>query len=61
MGILKDKTCPKCGCPDGLTICATVGAVNCYACMEFIRILTKKEMKGLKEAIKWAERKAKKL
>jgi uncharacterized Zn finger protein (UPF0148 family) len=41
--VLKDKTCPKCGCPDGLFICDTVGAVNCSDCMQFIRLLSKEE------------------
>lgn len=59
MGILKDKSCPKCGCPDGLTICATVGAVNCYNCMEFIRVLTEEEKKKLEAGIEWAEQKVK--
>ena len=48
MSILNDKTCPKCGEPDALVICATVGAVNCSCCLEFIRVLTKEEMKNLK-------------
>ena len=43
MGILKDRTCPKCGGHDALVICATVGAVNCSDCMQFIRVLTKEE------------------
>jgi uncharacterized Zn finger protein (UPF0148 family) len=41
--ILKNKTCPKCGCPDGLFICNTVGAVNCSDCMQFIRLLSREE------------------
>jgi len=51
MSILKDKTCPKCGEHDALTICATVGAVNCSCCMEFIRVLTKEERAKLKKGI----------
>ena len=56
MSILKNKSCPKCGEPDALTICATVGAVNCSCCMAFIRALTKEERiklkKGLLEKLK---------
>ena len=52
MSILKDKTCPKCGEPDALTICATVGAVNCSCCFKFIRVLTKEESKDLLKALK---------
>jgi len=51
MSILKDKTCPKCGEPDALTICATVGAVNCSCCFEFIRVLTKEERIKLKKVL----------
>lgn len=49
MGILKNRTCPKCGCPDGLFICSTVGGVNCSDCMQFIRLLSKKEVKEWKK------------
>ena len=45
--ILKDKTCPKCGEPDALAVCATVGAVNCSCCFSFIRVLTKEEREVL--------------
>lgn len=51
MSILKNKTCPKCGEPDALAICATVEAVNCSCCFEFIRILTKEEKKELREKL----------
>ena len=50
--IIKSKTCPKCGEPDALVVCATVGAVNCPCCFEFIRALTKKERQILEENIK---------
>ena len=43
MGILKDKTCPKCGKEDALCICPHTFAVNCSNCYEFIRILTREE------------------
>lgn len=43
MEILEDKTCPKCGDPDGLFVCELVGAVNCQNCHEYIRPLTKEE------------------
>jgi len=52
MNILKDKTCPKCGDPDGLFVCDKVGAVNCSGCHEFIRVLTKEESKALLESLK---------
>lgn len=61
MKILKDKTCPKCGEPDGLTICATVGAINCSCCFEFIRVLTKEERKILAKNIAKAIKRAEKL
>ena len=61
MKILKDKTCPKCGEPDALTICATIGAVNCSCCMKFIRPLIKKEKKILAENIAGIIKKTKKL
>ena len=46
-GILKDKTCPKCGESNALAVCATVGAVNCSCCFSFIRVLTKEEREEL--------------
>lgn len=50
MSILKNKTCPKCGEHDALTICIRVGAINCSCCMEFIRLLKKEEIIKLKKA-----------
>jgi len=43
VGILKDKTCPKCGAGDALQICPHTFAVNCFECLEVIRILSKEE------------------
>ena len=43
MGILNDKTCPKCHAKDALVICVWTGAVNCSECTETIRFLTKEE------------------
>jgi hypothetical protein len=59
MGILKNKTCPKCNEPDALVICATVGAVNCSCCFSFIRVLTKKELKALIKVMEAVENKLK--
>ena len=49
--VLKNKTCPKCGEPDALVICATVGAVNCSCCFSFIRLLTKDEIRAREKNI----------
>jgi hypothetical protein len=59
MSVLKDKTCPKCGEPDALVVCATVGAVNCSCCFSFIRTLTKKELKALIKVMEAVENKLK--
>ena len=49
MNVLKNTTCPKCGEPDALTVCATMKAVNCACCFQFIRALTMEEIIQLKE------------